>query len=281
MWKRLKRSPAGLVGAFLVLITVSAAAFAPWLVLHDPVKPAPAERLKPPAFMEGGDARYPLGTDNLGRDLLSRTIQGARVSVLIGLASVAVAGAIGVAVGLIAGFAGGWVDSLLMRLVDGFMSIPNLLLTMLVLGITGPGLLTLIIVLGVTRWVSYARVVRGEVLSLKTREYVEAARASGSPWWRLILQHLLPNVFPLFIVLASTNVATVIMAEASLSFLGLGVPPSVPTWGAMLADGREYVASAWWVATVPGIALTLAVLGIVFLGDWLRDTYDPRLRNTA
>lgn len=280
MWRRLRKSAVGLTGALLVTLVVAAAVLAPWLAPHDPNRKDAALRLKPPAWQEGSVPGYLLGTDVLGRDQLSRILYGARVSVAVGLAAVVVAGAIGVTIGLVAGYFGGWVDDLLMRFTDGFIAIPSLLLTMLVAGVAGPGVGMLIVVLGVTRWVQYCRVVRGETLALRTREFVQAAVALGQrPFW-ILLKHILPNVRASIIVLATLNVATVILAEAGLSFLGLGVPPTTPTWGLMLAEGRNYMASAWWLATFPGVCISLAVLGVILLGDWLRDVLDPRLRHS-
>ncbi|MEW8979966.1 MAG: ABC transporter permease [Symbiobacterium sp.] len=278
LWRRLRRSPVGMTGAVIVAIVLLVAAFAPQLAPYDPNLKNPAIRLKPPAWVEGGDPAHLLGTDTLGRDILSRIIYGSRVSVSVGVAAVLVAGAIGVVLGLVSGFAGRWVDTVLMRFTDAFLAIPSLLLTMLVVGIVGPGVGTLILVLGVTRWTSYARVVRGETLSVRERDFVQAAEATGVPRWLILFRHVLPNVAGSVIVLATTNVASVILTESSLSFLGIGVPPDVPTWGAMLSEGRNYIASAWWLATLPGLAISITVLGIIFLGDWLRDVLDPRLR---
>lgn len=281
IWRRLLRSPVGLIGFLLVTAVLLVAAVAPWLAPHDPDLKEPKLRLKPPVWVSGSVPGYPLGTDVLGRDQLSRLIYGARVSVAVGVSAVVVAGAIGTAMGLVTGYFGGWVDALLMRFTDGFIAIPSLLLTMLVLGVVGPGLTTLILVLGVTRWVDYCRVVRGETLSIREREYVQAARALGQRPALILVLHILPNVSASIIVLATLNVANVILAESGLSFLGLGVPPNVPTWGRMLAEGRQYMASAWWLATFPGICISLTVLGIIFLGDWLRDVLDPRLRRSG
>lgn len=278
LWKRLRRSPVGLTGAIIVACVLFVALFAPFLAPHDPNLKEPTNRLKPPAFVEGGSPAHLLGTDTLGRDILSRIIYGSRVSVAVGISAVALAGVIGVTLGLVSGYAGGWIDTLLMRFTDGFMAIPSLLLTMMVISIVGPGIGTLILVLGATRWVTYARVVRGETLSIREREYVLAARAVGQRPWLILLRHVLPNVSGSVIVLATLNVASVILAESGLSYLGLGVPPDVPTWGGMLAEGRNYIATAWWLATFPGLAISITVLGIIFLGDWLRDVLDPRLR---
>lgn len=278
MWSKLRKSPVGLTGAILLTLVLFVAIFAPLIAPHDPNLKEPLLRLKPPIWLEGGVEGYLLGTDVLGRDILSRIIFGARVSVAVGTAAVAVAGTIGVTLGVVTGYFGGWLDNLLMRFTDAFLAIPTLLLSMLVVGITGPGLWMLILVLGVTTWVQYARVVRGETLALKEREFVQAAKALGQRNFWILLKHVVPNVRGSIIVLATLNVASVILSESSLSFLGLGVPPTVPTWGSILADGRNNITNAWWVATFPGIAISLTVLGITFLGDWLRDYFDPRLR---
>jgi peptide/nickel transport system permease protein len=278
MWSKLRKSPVGLTGAVVMLLVVFVALAAPWLAPFDPNLKDPALRLKPPIWLTGGVAGHMLGTDTLGRDILSRVIFGARVSSLVGVSAVLLAGAIGVTLGLVTGYFGGAVDTVLMRFTDAFLAIPGLLLTMLVVGVTGPGLWTLIGVLGVTRWVTYARVVRGETLTVRERDYVQAARALGQTNPMILWKHVLPNVRGSMIVLGTLNVASVILAESSLSFLGLGVPPTTPTWGGILADGRNYITHAWWVATFPGVAIVITVLGITFLGDWLRDYYDPRLR---
>jgi peptide/nickel transport system permease protein len=278
MWQKLRQSPVGLTGAILLSLVILIALFAPVIAPHDPNLKEPLLRLKPPVWMVGSVPGFLFGTDALGRDILSRVIYGARVSVAVGMAAVVVAGALGVTIGLVTGYFGGIIDNLLMRFTDAFISIPGLLLTMLVVGITGPGVWTLILVLGVTTWVAYARVVRGETLAVREREYVQAARALGQKDFSIIFKHVMPNVRGSIIVLATMNVASVILAESSLSFLGLGVPPSVPTWGSILSDGRNVITHAWWVATFPGIAISLTVLGITFMGDWLRDYFDPRLR---
>lgn len=278
MWSKLRKSPVGLLGAFTMGVILFVAAAAPMLAPFDPNLKNPALRLKPPVWLQGGVAGHLLGTDTLGRDILSRVIFGARVSVTVGICAVLVAGLIGVTLGLLTGYLGGVVDNALMRFTDAFLAIPGLLLTILVVGVVGPGLFTLIGVLGVTTWVSYARVVRGEALALRNREFVQAARALGQTDFKIILRHVLPNVRGSIIVLATLNVASAILSESSLSFLGLGVPPTTPTWGGILSDGRNYITSAWWVATFPGVAISITVLGITFLGDWFRDYFDPRLR---
>jgi peptide/nickel transport system permease protein len=269
-----------MIGLVLVLITLVCAVAAPLLAPHDPSVINVRGRLLPPAWAAEGDPMYLLGTDQLGRDLLSRLIFGAQISVVVGVAGVIVSLFVGVILGLISGYIGGIVDVILSRILDTFMSIPFILLALAVVGVLGlgegSGLLTLIIVLGLTGWVTFARVVRGEVLAVKQREYVEAARSIGQRDVWIIVRHVLPNVTASIIVLSTLQIATVIIAESSLSFLGLGVQPPSITWGTMLAEGRDHLATSWWLATFPGIAISLTVLGTILLGDWLRDVLDPR-----
>lgn len=233
--------------------------------------------LTPPAWQEGGTSQFILGTDNLGRDVLSRLIFGTRVSLIVGVLSVVVAGAIGLFFGVISGYFGRWVDQVMMRIVDAFLSIPSILFIMVILTVFSPSLWMLIIVIGLTTWVNYARIIRGEVLSLKEREFVKASQTIGTSHWIIIWRNLIPNVMSTFIVISTLSVATTIILEASLSFLGLGIQPPDISWGGMLNDGRDYLATHWWMGTFPGIAITVTVLGIIFLGDWLRDVLDPRL----
>lgn len=276
-WTRLLlASKTGTVGFIIVLLMTLVAVFAPILAPYDPAAINPANMLKPPFWMEGGTTQNLLGTDNLGRDILSRIIYGSQISLLVGVTSVVLAGIIGVTVGLVAGFYGGWVDNVLMRLVDSFLAIPTILFALVILSIFGPSVITLIFVLGITNWVNYARLVRGEVLSLKERDFIRAAHSIGVKNGVIIVRHLLPNVISTFIVISTLSVATTIILEASLSFLGLGVQPPTVSWGGILSDGRDYLATSWWLATFPGIAITITVLGIIFLGDWLRDVLDPR-----
>ena len=276
-WSRLLfRSKTGTVGFFIVFIVFLVAIFAPVLAPHDPAAINAANMLKPPFWMEGGSTANLLGTDFLGRDILSRIIYGSQVSLLVGITSVVVAGIIGVTIGLIAGYYGGFIDNLLMRVVDSFLAIPTILFALVILTIFGPSIVTLIFVLGATNWVNYARLVRGEVLSIKERDYVRAAHSIGVKNYKIIIRHLLPNVVSTFIVISTLSVATTIILEASLSFLGLGIQPPDVSWGLILSDGRDYLATSWWLATFPGIAITITVLGIIFLGDWLRDILDPR-----
>ena len=276
-WTRLLlKSKTGTVGFIIVTLVFLVAIFAPLLAPHDPAAIKAANMLKPPFWMEGGSTANILGTDNLGRDILSRIIYGSQISLLVGLTSVLVAGIIGVFVGLIAGFYGGFVDNVLMRLVDSFLAIPTILFALVILSVFGPSVVTLILVLGATNWVNYARIIRGEVLTVKERDFVRAATSIGVKNRMIIMRHLLPNVISSFIVISTLTVATTIILEASLSFLGLGVQPPTVSWGSILSDGRDYLATSWWLATFPGIAITVTVLGIIFMGDWLRDVLDPR-----
>ncbi|USK52533.1 ABC transporter permease [Bacillus sp. CMF12] len=274
--KLLLQSKTGTVGFFIVSLVIFVAIFADILAPHDPASNNLGDMLKPPVWLDGGSQNYILGTDNLGRDILSRIIYGSRVSLLVGVFSVILAGFIGIIVGLIAGYYGGVIDNLLMRIVDSFLAIPSILFILVVLAVFDPSILVLIIVIGLTNWVTYARVVRGEVLSIKEREFVKASKSIGTNSLTIMLQHILPNILSSFIVISTLSVATTIVLEASLSFLGLGIQPPDVSWGGMLTDGRNYLATNWWLATFPGIAITVTVLGIIFLGDWLRDVLDPR-----
>lgn len=275
--KSLRRSSVGMMGLGLVSLLILTALLAPVVSPHDPRQHNLPARFQPPGYSTG-DATYLLGTDQLGRDILSRIIYGSRVSVVVGLASVALSGTIGVIYGIVAGFLGGWVHAVMMRVADALLGIPFIVLVVAVAGVLGPGISTLIFVLGFTGWVTYSRVTCGEVLALREREYVLAARAIGQTQTMIMLKHIFPNVVQSAIVLAAMQVGVTILAESSLSFLGLGVQPPAITWGLILSDGRQYMGSAWWMSTFPGIAITLTVLGTIFLGDWVRDVLDPHLR---
>ncbi|WHY59690.1 ABC transporter permease [Cytobacillus firmus] len=274
--KLLLQSKTGTVGFFIVSLVIFVAIFADILAPHNPASNNLGDMLKPPVWLDGGSQNYILGTDNLGRDILSRIIYGSRVSLLVGVFSVILAGFIGIIAGLLAGYYGGVIDNLLMRIVDSFLAIPSILFILVVLAVFDPSILVLIVVIGFTNWVTYARVVRGEVLSIKEREFVKASKSIGTNSLTIMLQHILPNILSSFIVISTLSVATTIVLEASLSFLGLGIQPPDVSWGGMLTDGRNYLATNWWLATFPGIAITITVLGIIFLGDWLRDVLDPR-----
>ncbi|XOB98165.1 ABC transporter permease [Deinococcota bacterium DY0809b] len=273
--KRLLKNPAALAGMVIIGLFLLTAALAPLMSPHDPTLQDLAQRLKPP-----GTEGHLLGTDRLGRDVLARILYGARLSLLISISSVLIGMAIGVPLGLVSGYVGGRLDDLLMRLGDIQLSLPFILLVIAIIAALGPSLTNTILTLGVTSWVVYARVVRGSVLSLKEQDFVQAARALGAPTARILARHLLPNAAGPLIVVATLELARIIVSEAALSFLGLsGVPPEVPSWGQMLADGREVLYfGGWWVATFPGVAISLVVLGINLLGDALGEVLDPRSR---
>lgn len=275
-WGRLLlKSKTGLLGFVIVLMFVIVALFAPYLAPHDPTTLNPGNMTTPPFWMEGGTLEFPLGTDNLGRCILSRIMYGTQVSMLIGVCSVIVAGIIGTLFGLVAGYYGGICDSIIMRITDAFHAIPRTLLAMVLISAVSGSILTLVFVIGFTGWIQYARLIRSEVLSLKKREFVKAAITIGTPHHTIIFRHIIPNVMSSFIVVSTLAIASSIIAETSLSFLGLGIGAQQVSWGGMLSDGRNYLASHWWIATFSGIAITLAVLGIMFLGNWIRDVLDP------
>jgi peptide/nickel transport system permease protein len=270
-------SPKAMAGLLLVLAILAAALLSSLLAPFDPQLQSLADRLLPPFSQAGDGSFHLLGTDQLGRDLLSRLVYGARVSLLVGLGATRLAGLVGVLLGLAAGYLGGWVDDLVTRLADVQLALPYILLAIAMLAILGGSLVNIILVLSLAQWVTYTRVVRSGVLSIREREYVLAARALGIAPVMIMLRHILPNVLAPVIVIATFAVAQSIVAEAGLSFLGLGVPPSVPSWGGMLADARSYLVIAWWLAAIPGLAITVTVIGVNLLGDWLRDRFDPRL----
>lgn len=270
------RSKLAAVGLIIVAAVALTALFAPLLMPFDPAAQDITQRLLPP-FSRTATEMHVLGTDALGRDLLSRLILGSRVSLLVGVAAVLISGTIGVILGLLAGFDDRNLGRLLMGLADVQLAVPFLILALAVVAVLGPSLFNLIVVLGVTSWVQFARIVRAEVLVLRDREFVQAAQALGASNFRLMYKHLLPNVVSSIIVISSLQVGKMILFEASLSFLGLGVPAEIPTWGGMISDGRLYVATGWWLAAVPGLAIFITVVGINLLGDRLRDLLDPKL----
>lgn len=272
----LKRVP--LVPLGIIAVMVFAALFAEFVTPYSPVNISLPERLRPPFWEKGGSLAHPLGTDPLGRDLLTRMIYGGRVSLMVGLLGLLVGGGVGGALGLIAGYAGGRVDAFLMRVTDTALSFPIILFAILLVVILGASILTVVIAVALVLWARFARVVRGETLSLRERDFIALARLAGCSPWRIIVVHLFPNVFNTLMVLLSLQVGWVIIVEASLSFLGAGVPPPTPTWGSMIAEGRDYIASAWWVSFFPGLAILVAVLAFNLLGDWLRDALDPTMR---
>ena len=274
--KRLARRRTALFGLGVVVTVLLAAAFAPWLTPFDPLEQDINQRLKEPGWQTAEGRVHALGTDHLGRDILARVIFGSRIALVVGLSAVLISGVLGMAIGLVSGYFGGKVDDFFMRLADVQLAFPFILLAIAVIGVLGPSLRNIIIVIGVSSWVVYARVVRGEVLSIREREFVQAAIALGSRDGRILVRHVLPNAFTPWLVVATLDMARVIVIESALSFLGLGVQPPTPTWGGMLADGRVYLSTAWWLATFPGLAILVTVLGINLLGDGLRDTLDPR-----
>lgn len=278
LFLRLVRRRTALFGLVVVAAVMLATILAPLIASFDPLEQEISQRLRAPGWRDASGRIHPLGTDHLGRDILSRIIYGSRVALVVGFSAVAISGVLGMTLGLLAGYFGGKVDDIFMRLADIQLAFPFILLAIAVIGVLGPSLKNIIIVIGVSSWVIYARVVRGEVLSLREREFVQAALALGSGDVRVIVRHILPNAFTPWLVIATLDMARVIVVESALSFLGLGVQPPTPTWGGMLADGRVYISTAWWLATFPGLAILLTVLGINLLGDGLRDTLDPRLK---
>jgi ABC-type dipeptide/oligopeptide/nickel transport system permease subunit len=262
----------------LLLIVLASLAF-PLFYPVDPLAQDLRARFTPPAWEHKGSSAYALGTDNLGRDVLARILHGSRVSLLVGFSAVLLAEGFGIVLGLLSGFYGGKRDNLIMRIADIFMAYPFMLLTISVIAVLGSSIFNLIVVLGISDWVTYARTVRGSVLSIKEKEFVMAARAAGTRNLTIISRHILPNVISPLVVLGTLRVANIIIWESGLSFLGMGVPPPMPTWGRMLAEGRVYITEAWWLVTLPGLAIMLTILSINLLGDGLRDALDPRLRN--
>lgn len=266
-----------MAGAIVTAVVLFASVFAPFVAPKDPLALDPSRRLMPPAWMEGGQWEYLLGTDHVGRDVLSRLIWGSRISTAVGVSAVTISATIGIVLGLIGGFYRGPVERVILWFADVQMAFPFYLLVISIIAVVGTGFRTIILVFGVAGWVIYARIVRGSVLALREREFVEAARALGTSNVKILLRHVLPNVVTPVIILATLRVASVIVWESGLSFLGLSVPPPTATWGRMLADGRAYLANAWWTATFPGLAIMVTVLGVNMLGDGLRDALDPRL----
>jgi peptide/nickel transport system permease protein len=272
----LRRVP--VVSLSIITLMVLTAMLANVLTPYSPVDISLPERLRPPFWEHGGSLAHPLGTDPMGRDLLTRMIYGARISLLVGLLGLCIGGGVGAALGLIAGYAGGRVDAFLMRATDIALSFPIILFAILLVVILGGSLLTVVLAVALVLWARFARVIRGEALSIKERDFVAQARIAGSSPMRIIVVHLFPNVLNTLVVLLSLQVGWVIIVEASLSFLGAGVPPPTPTWGSMIAEGRDYIASAWWVSFFPGLAILVTVLAFNLFGDWLRDALDPTLR---
>lgn len=274
---RLVRSPLFIAGVIFLAPAIAFAIGAQWIAPHDPNEQVLSQRLRPPVW-QGGDAGHLLGTDALGRDMLSRVIYGARVSLLIGVAVVVISGLLGTLVGVLAGYFGGWLDNLLMRVVDTFLAFPFLLLALAVMAVLKPGLWNLIMVLALTSWVPYARVARVRARALKGTEFVEAAQALAAKPLAIMGRHILPNISSSLVVIACFEIGAAMLAESTLSFLGLGISPDIPTWGMTLNQGRSYLLFAWWPTTIPGIFILLTVFGVNLVGDGIRDATDPRTR---
>jgi peptide/nickel transport system permease protein len=276
--RRLLRLRWGVGAAVVLLLIIASAALAPWIAPHDPLAVNIRHRLGPPAWMEGGTSEHLLGTDQVGRDLLSRMIHGGRVSLVVGVAAVLIASTIGVLLGLSAGYFGGRIDWVIMAVVNVMLTFPFVLLALAVIAVLGPSLVNMIIVLGVAGWPIYARTIRAETLAIREREFVLAGRALGMSHLRIVFRQIVPNLVSVIVVIATLQVAQVIVLESFLSFLGLGIQPPTPAWGNMLGEGRLYMLNSWWIATFPGLAIFLTTLVINLMGNALRDWLDPHLK---
>ena len=276
--RRLLRLRWGLAAGGILLLIVAGSALAPWIAPHDPLAVNIRHRLAPPAWMEGGTTQHLLGTDPVGRDLLSRMIYGGRVSLVIGVAAVILSATIGVLLGLGAGYVGGGTDWTIMTIVNVMLTFPFVLLALAVIAVLGPSLVNMIIVLGVAGWPIYARVVRAETMAIREREFVLAGRALGMSHVRIVFRQILPNLVSAIVVIATLQVAQVIILESFLSFLGLGIQPPTPAWGNMLGEGRVYMLNSWWIATFPGLAIFVTTLAINLMGNALRDWLDPHMK---
>lgn len=277
-WHKARRYPLIPI-ALLLLLLVIPAMFAPLVAPHDPHMGSLSNRLTPPFWQDGGTVEHLLGTDKLGRDMLSRIIYGARISLTVSLIAIFVGGIIGTVLGLVAGYFGRRTDAVIMRLVDISLALPTILLALVLVAAVGPSFGTVVTVLIVLLWARYARLVRGETLAIKELDFIARARVAGASPYRIMLKYIFPNVVNSLIVLATLQVGYVILLESALSFLGAGLPRAEPAWGVMVSDGRELIVTAWWVSMFPGLAIMLTVLALNLLGDWLRDHLDPKLRN--
>jgi len=275
-WDNLRRLP--ILPLFVIGLFVGIALFGQWLAPVNPYETSLRARLLPPAWMERGDPRYLLGTDRLGRDVLSRIIVGARPSFNVALAALVFGSVLGSFIGMISGYFGGRVDAVIMRFADATMAFPLILAALLLTAVIGPGAQTVVIAACIVLWARFARLIRSEVISVKERDFIKLARVAGASSWRIMVAHVLPNVLNSVVVLLTLQLGFVIILEATLSFLGAGIPPPAPTWGQMVADGRDYLEVAWWLSVFPGLAIATVVLSFNLLGDWLRDHTDPRLR---
>ena len=269
--RRVPYLPLALVAFFMILVV-----FGPWLAPHDPFKANLRNTIQPPVWDEQGSFSYFLGTDPMGRDILSRLIYGARITLFVSLVSLSLASAIGVILGLISGYFGKTADMLIMRTVDVFLAVPPIMMAILIAAVMDPGLKTVVLAIGLTGWSHYTRQVRGEVLSLKNKDFVRQARVAGCSRAAILFKDILPNVANTLIILFTLDIGRIIIASATLSFLGLGVQPPLADWGMMLSEGRKYIVYAWWLVTFPGLFILLTVLGFNLCGDWLRDILDPK-----
>src|SRR5207245_2025384 len=265
-------------GAVFVALLIVTALAAPVIAPADPIRQSLRGRLAAPTLSGADGKAHLLGTDHLGRDVFSRVIYGARVSLLVGFAAVVVGGLVGATLGLLAGYRGGWTDTIIMTMADAQLAFPFILLAIGIIAVLGPSFPTLVVVIGLSGWVDYARVLRSQVLVLRSREFVDAILALGGAVPRIIARHIVPNVLSTLVVIATLQLARAIVLEATLSFLGLGIQPPTPSWGGMIQEGREYLDSAWWISTFPGIVLMATSLVVSRTGDWLRDLLDPTLR---
>ena len=287
IWRALRRWP--IVPVLLLALVVVSGVMAPWIAPENPRKGDLRARMAPPVWLEGGSAEHLLGTDHLGRDIFSRIIHGARISLIVAAVTLGLGGTTGVVLGLLAGWYGKWVDEIIMRVVDIALAIPLVLVALVMVVAIGQSFPSelggqtglIILVLAGFFWVRFARLIRGEVLQLKTLDYVALAKVAGASTPRILAVHIFPGVINTLIVLATLQVGFVILVESTLSFLGAGVPPPTPAWGSMVAEGRDFLAGAWWIATMPGVAILLTVMSLNLFGDWLRDKLDPRLRQLA
>lgn len=266
------------IALVMLAIFVTVAIFAPWLAPHDPLAGSLRARLDPPVWQDGGSWQHVLGTDRIGRDVLSRIMAGAQISLAVCALVIAIAGTIGTAIGTIAGFYGGWTDRILMRLVDLALSLPVILLALLIGAISGPSFGNIILVISLVLWSQYARMARGETMKIRNEDYVDLARTSGLHDFWIIVRHVLPNIAPSLIVIATLQVGIVIVLESSLSFLGGGTPTPNPSWGSMVADGRSYIVTAWWLCMLPGLAILFTVMAVNIVGDAMADHVNPALR---
>jgi peptide/nickel transport system permease protein len=268
----------GVVGLAIVMLAVLVAVLAPWLAPHAPGEVDITARLKPPVWLEGGSTAHWLGTDQLGRDLLSRIVYGTRSSLLVAGLAVLITTVVGGLAGIIAAYFGGWPDQVVSRLVDIQLAFPSLLLAITIMAVTTPSLAAVVAVLAISSWVVPCRIVRSRALAVGAQDFIVGAVATGARHPRIVLRHVLPNVLPTLVTIGTLQAAHFVLAEASLSFLGLGLPPAIPSWGGIMNQGRDYIELAWWIETFPGLAIVLLISGFGLLGDWVRDALDPRMR---